>query len=62
MAYITVNGQKVNAWNNGLSWIYQPSTLRFTFTDLLKRGESKTYEIVAYNADGVASAVYTVQG
>lgn len=62
VAYITVNGQKVNAWNNGLSWIYQPSTLRFTFTDLLKRGESKTYEIVAYNADGVASAVYTVQG
>lgn len=62
VAYIAVNGQKVNAWNNGLSWIYQPSTLRFTFTDLLKRGESKTYEIVAYNADGVASAVYTVQG
>lgn len=62
VAYITVNGQKVSAWNNGLSWIYQPTTLRFTFTDLLKRGESKTYEIVAYNADGVASAVYTVQG
>lgn len=62
VAYITVNGQKVSAWNNGLSWIYQPNTLRFTFTDLLKRGESKTYEIVAYNADGVVSAVYTVQG
>lgn len=62
VAYITVNGQKVNAWNNALGWIYQPDTLRFTFTDLIKRGESKTYEIVAYNADGVASAVYTVQG
>ena len=59
VAYITVNGVKYT--RTGLQGLFQKTrTIRVVNT--VKKGQTKTYEVVAYNADGVASETITVTG
>lgn len=59
VAYITVNGVKYT--RTGLQGLFQKTrTIRVMNT--VKKGQTKTYEVVAYNADGVASETITVTG
>ena len=59
VAYITVNGVKYT--RTGLQGLFRKTrTIRVVNT--VKKGETKTYEVVAYNADGVASETITVTG
>ena len=59
VAYITVNGVKYT--RTGLQSLFQKTrTIRVVNT--VKKGQTKTYEVVAYNADGVASETITVTG
>ena len=55
MAYITVNGQRVDPINNRwFSWGAN-GTRSFTFRDTIGRNDSVAYEVIAYDADGNAS-------
>ena len=59
VAYITVNGVKYT--RTGLTDLFRKTrTIRVVNT--VKKDQTKTYEIVAYNADGVASETITVTG
>lgn len=59
VAYITVNGVKYT--RTGLQSLFRKTrTIRVVNT--VKKGQTKTYEVVAYNADGVASETITVTG
>ena len=59
VAYITVNGVKYT--RTGLQGLFRKTrTIRVVNT--VKKGQTKTYEVVAYNADGVASETITVTG
>ena len=59
VAYITVNGVKYT--RTGLQGLFRKTrTIRVVNT--VKKGQTKTYEVVAYNADGVASKTITVTG
>ena len=59
VAYITVNGVKYT--RTGLQGLFQKTrTIRVVNT--VKKGQTKTYEVIAYNADGVASETITVTG
>ena len=61
-AKLTINGQTVKPMNSLLVKRGWSKEYIYVFTDTAKRGESKTYEIIAYNADGVASEARTVTG
>lgn len=52
VAYVTINGVKVPGWNLFGKLVFAKSYTRVP--------AGTTYEIVAYNADGVASMTYTV--
>ena len=52
VAYVTINGVKVPGWNLFGKLLFSKSYTRVA--------AGTTYEIVAYNADGVASETYTV--
>lgn len=52
VAYVTINGVKVPGWNLFGKLVFAKSYTRVP--------AGTTYEIVAYNADGVASVTYTV--
>ena len=55
VAYITVNGQRVDPINNRwFSWGAN-GTRSFTFRDTIGRNDSVAYEVIAYDADGNAS-------
>ena len=59
VAYITVNGVKYT--RTGLQGLFRKTrTIRVVNT--VKKGQTKTYVVVAYNADGVASETITVTG
>lgn len=59
VAYITVNGVKYT--RTGLQGLFRKTrTIRVVNT--VKKGQTKTYEVIAYNADGVASETITVTG
>ena len=59
VAYITVNGVKYT--RTGLQGLFQKTrTIRVVNT--VPRNQTKTYEIIAYNADGIASETITVTG
>ena len=59
VAYITVNGVKYT--RTGLQGLFQ-KTRTIRVVNMVKKGQTKTYEVVAYNADGVASETITVTG
>lgn len=59
VAYVTVNGVKYT--RTGLQGLFQKTrTIRVVNT--VPKNQTKTYEIIAYNADGVASEAITVTG
>lgn len=59
VAYVTVNGVKYT--RTGLQGLFQKTrTIRVVNT--VPKNQTKTYEIIAYNADGVASETITVTG
>ena len=59
VAYVTVNGVKYT--RTGLQGLFQKTrTIRVVKT--VPKNQTKTYEIIAYNADGVASETITVTG
>ena len=59
VAYITVNGVKYT--RTGLTGLFR-NTRTIRVVNTVKKDQTKTYEIVAYNADGVASETVTVTG
>ena len=59
VAYITVNGVKYT--RTGLQGLFQ-ATRTIRVVNTVPKNQTKTYEIVAYNADGVASETITVTG
>lgn len=59
VSYVTVNGVKYTPSRYYASW---QKTRLIQFGETLGRYESKTYTIIAYDANGVASAPITVNG
>lgn len=59
VAYITVNGVKYT--RTGLQGLFQ-ATRTIRVVNTVPKNQTKTYEIVAYNADGVASKTVIVTG
>ena len=59
VAYITVNGVKYT--RTGLTGLFR-NTRTIRVVNTVKKDQTKTYEIIAYNADGVASETVTVTG
>ena len=59
---LTINGRTVSPTNGLLVKRGWSKEYIYLFTDAVKRDVSKTYEIIAYNADGTASAPVTVTG
>lgn len=62
VAKLVVNGktlQPTNSWMVKMGW---SDTYTYVILETVKKSETKTYEVVAYNTDGVASAACTVQG
>ena len=60
VAKLTVNGRELRATN---SWMVQKGwsdTYIYVLTDTVKKNESRTYEVVAYDANGSASAAKTL--
>lgn len=62
VAKLTVNGQELWPINSRQVKSGRSKNYIYVFTDTMKRTDTRTYEIVAYDADGLASEVYTVQG
>ena len=62
VAELTINGKTLKPINALLVDRGWSSEYIYVFTDTVKRTESKTYEVVAYDADGVASEARTVTG
>ena len=62
VARLTINGKTVSPTNGLLVKRGWSKEYIYLFTDTVKRDVSKTYEIVAYNADGTASAPVQVTG
>lgn len=60
VAYITVNGERVNPTSSRWLWGTQ-GTNTFTFRDVLGRNASAVYEVIAYDADGNASEPIILQ-
>ena len=59
VAYVTVNGVKYT--RTGLQGLFQ-KTRAIRVVNTVPKNQTKTYEIIAYNADGVASEAITVTG
>lgn len=59
---LTINGKTLYPTNSLLVKWGLSKTYTYIYVDTVKRTESKSYEIVAYNDAGVASAPVTVQG
>lgn len=59
---LTVNGKTVQPANSLLVKLGLSKDYTYVFMDTVNRNVSKSYEVIAYNADGVASEVHTVQG
>lgn len=62
VAKLTINGQTVNPINSLLVKRGWSKEYIYVLADTVKRGESKNYEIIAYNADGTPSTAKTVTG
>ena len=62
VARLTINGRTVSPTNGLLVKRGWSKEYIYLFTDTVKRDVSKTYEIIAYNADGTASAPVQVTG
>ena len=62
VAELTINGKTLKPTYSLLVKYGWSSEYIYVFTDTVKRGESKSYDIIAYDANGVASAVQTVEG
>lgn len=62
VARLTINGKTVSPTNGLLVKRGWSKEYIYLFTDTVKRDVSKTYEIIAYNADGTASAPVQVTG
>ena len=62
VAKLTINGETVNPSKTRKGKRGEVSEYTYVFTDTVKRGETKSYDIIAYNADGVASKATTVTG
>lgn len=62
VAKLTVNGNTILPTNALLVKRGYSKYYTFVFMDYARQGQTKSYEIIAYNADGVASEVYTVEG
>lgn len=62
VAKLTVNGNTILPTNALLVKRGYLKYYTFVFMDYARQGQAKSYEIIAYNADGVASEVYTVDG
>lgn len=59
---LTINGKTLYPTNSLLVKWGLSKTYTYIYVDTVKRSESKSYEIVAYNDAGLASAPVTVQG
>lgn len=59
---LTINGKTLYPTNSLLVQWGLSKTYTYIYVDTVKRSESKSYEIVAYNDAGLASAPVTVQG
>ena len=59
---LTINGKTLYPTNSLLVKWGLSKTYTYIYVDTVKRTESKSYEIVAYNDAGLASAPVTVQG
>lgn len=59
---LTINGKTLYPTNSLLVKWGLSKTYTYIYVDTVKRSESKSYEIVAYNDAGLASAPDTVQG
>lgn len=62
VAELTVNGKTLQPTNSLLVKLGLSKTYTYVLVETVKKSDTKTYEIVAYDADGVASETYTVQG
>ena len=62
VARLTINGKTVSPTNGLLVKRGWSKEYIYLFTDTVKRDASKTYEIIAYNADGTAGAPVQVTG
>ena len=60
VAKLTVNGRELRPTNGWLVRMGWSDTYTYVLTDTVKKNDSKTYEIVAFDANGVASAAKTV--
>lgn len=59
---LTVNGKEIKPSNSMLvKWGISEDYL-YIVMDTVSRNSTKTYDVIAYDANGVASEVYTVQG
>lgn len=62
VAKLTVNGKElrpVNSWLVKMGW---SSSYTYILSEKMPRNDSRPFEIVCYNADGVASAAHVVTG
>ena len=62
VAKLTVNGKElrpVNGWLVKMGW---SSSYTYILSEKMPRNDSRPFEIVCYNADGVASAAHVVTG
>lgn len=59
---LTINGKTLYPTNSLLVQWGLSKTYTYIYVDTVKRSESKSYEIVAYNDAGLASAPVTVRG
>lgn len=62
VAKLTVNGKTILPINALLVKFGRADSYMYLFIDTVRRGQTESYEIVAYNAEGVASEVRTVIG
>lgn len=62
VAKLTVNGKTILPINVLLVKFGRADSYMYLFLDTVRRGQTESYEIVAYNAEGVASEVRTVNG
>ncbi len=60
VAKLTVNGRELRPTNGWLVRMGWSDTYTYVLTDTVKKNDSKTYEIVAFDAGGVSSAAKTV--
>ena len=61
VAKLTVNGKELRPTNSWLVKNGWSDTYIYVLTDTVKKSESRTYEIIAYDASGVASAAKTLR-